>query len=207
MPIPEIYRKSGDILVNYDFVDILNDVGYVTFYGISDEADAKKLTRTALESSDIQTTAIGSPATTEANFDYTFVLAQKVKGDLFVSITLEVDGSASTAGTGRVKVRIIHYDGSTETTIGTQQTSSDLTNPADTAKDQARYTFTFDVDKNFKKGDILRVEVIIEIDTGHVNNFVSFYHDGANRDFTLTDQHGVTARSNLIVDVPFTLEV
>lgn len=197
------FTTTSPTLLNVDFSDYLTEVGYVILYGVVDEAGAYTLSRQQLESSSVLTQATGTPASNEENFDFEFISAQSVKGNLYVNVTIAVDGSAGTAGNGRVAIRIIHYDGSSETEIAAQQTSSDLFNPGSTAQDEARYLFTFAVDKHFKRGDTLRVETIITIDAGNANNYVQLYHDGANRDLSLVDQFGVAAKSNFIVQLPF----
>lgn len=207
MPIPKVYRKSPPLQINFDFADILSNAGWVTMYGISDEADTKTLSRQALESTDVESRKTGTSGNVEANFDFTFDIAQKVKGKLYVTITIEAEGFGSNTAQNDTTIEIFHYDGTTETTIGTQQSIAQLNNPVDTAADQARTTLTFDVDRFFKKEDILRVEVISTVTSAHASSSAAFYHDGANRDLSLTDQHGIATNSNLIVLVPFELNL
>lgn len=206
MAIRKKYRKSPEILTNYDFTDVVANVGYITFYGISDEADSKKLVRQAIESTDVKSDIQGTTGNVESNFDYTFNISQLVKGDLYVTITILANDNGTGTCENDTTVEIFHYDGSTETSIGTQQSIAQLSATGG-AQEEARHTLTFDVNKRFNKGDILRVEVITTVTGNNSNDFASHYHDGANRDFSLTDQHGVAAPSNLIVLVPFDLDL
>ena len=135
------------------------------------------------------------------------MLPAHVKGNLFVTITIEADGSGANAATNDTTIKIYHYDGTTETQLGSTATLPQLENPASTAADQARHSATFAVDKVFKKGDILRVEVISTIASANANSTASHYHDGANRDLSLTDQFEVSCRSDLIVQTPFQLSL
>lgn len=205
MTIPIKYRKSPEVGINYDFADILADVGYVTFYGLEDEATGKKLSRQAVASSFVSSTVTGTTGNIESNFDYEFLLPAYLKGDMFVTITLVVDGSASTSATNDTTIEIIHERDGTETSIGTQQAIATLTNPVDTTPTESRNTLTFAIDKRFTKGDKLRIEVISTVAASNVNSYAGHYHDGANRDFTLVDQFGLATYSNLIVQVPFSL--
>ena len=207
MVIPIKYRKSGDVMVNYDFADILSDVGYVVFYGMEDEAENQKLVRLAIESTSVKSTISGTTGSVESNLDYEFLLPAYVKGDLFVTITIEADGHSSSTAQNDTTIEILHVRNGTETSIGTQLALPQLNNPADTAADQARHTATFVVDKKFKKGDIIRVEVITSVASGNANSNASHYHDGANRNLNLIDQLGIACNSNLIVQVPFRLEL
>lgn len=205
MGVPEVYTKSAPVLVNFDFADILSDVGYITLFGINDEAGTKSLNRTALESTTVLTKVTGTSGNVEANFDSTINIAQLIKGDLFVSITIQ---ATSTTGTSQndTTIEIFHVDGaSSETSIGTQQAIRQLNNPS-SGSTEWRSTLTFDVNKQFAKGDKLRIEVISTVTSGNANSTAGFFHDGSNRDLGLTDQEGVTARSNLIVSVPFDLD-
>lgn len=209
MTIPQKYRKTSEALVNYDFTDLLEGVGYVTFYGISDEADSTALSRYPLESTDVLLKQTGQPdADLEINFDYPFGFAQVVKGNLYATCTIEAKNTAGETVINTTKIRIYHVRNGTETTIGTQQTIAALTAAGGGATFDYRTTLTFDVDKSFKKGDTLRVEVIVghnATGTAGANDWSGIYCDGANRDFSITDQHGIAANSNLIVQVPFDL--
>lgn len=208
MVIPTRYRKAQETQVNYDIVDVITDVGYITLFGFSDEADAKTLIRQTLPSTDISSRVTGTTGNVEVNFDFTFETADRVKGDLFVTITIFVDGSASNTAQNDTTIEIFHVDsGASETTIGTQQSIAQLNNPVDTAQDEARTTLTFAVDKFFAEGDKLRIEVISAVTSSNGNSFAGFYHDAINRDFSLVDQHGIATNSNLIVNVPFDLDL
>ena len=207
MVIPTKYRQATDAIINYDFVDIISETGYISVYGFSDEANNKLLIRQVLESSDVKSQVVGTSGNVEVNFDYEFNKGAHIKGDMYVTITIFADGSASNAVDNDTTIEIFHFDGSTETTIGTQQAMERLNNPVSTAEDQARYTAKFAVDKRFSRGDKLRVEVISTLaNSSNVNNKIGFYHDPKNRDFSLVDQHGAGAPSNLIVTVPFKIE-
>jgi len=207
MPLNKIYTQSAEHLINFDFADILTDVGYVNFYGIDDEADNYRLSRLQIESTDVKSTRTGTSGNVERNFDFEFNISKKLKGDLYVTITIFADGYGSATAQNDTTIEIFHFDGSTETTIGTQQSITQLNNPSSTAQDEYRTTLTFAVDKLFKRGDKLRIEVISTITSSNANSTAGFYHDGANRGFSLTDQHGIAANSNLIIQLPFDLDI
>ncbi len=209
MPLREVYTTSPPVLVNFDFEDILSDAGYITLTAMIDEAANERLIRQALDGVILRTVVTGnSGETVEKNFDFEFNISQLVKGDLFVSITIFADGSGSNTGINNTTIEIFHVDsGAAETTIGTQQSIAELTNPVSTAQDEYRSTLTFAVNKRFKKGDKLRIEVISTVTGGNPNGKAGFYHDSADRDTGLTDQNNFTAKSNLLVQVPFDLDI
>ena len=210
MAIPIKYRESTPFSINFDFADTLSDIGYITMFAFIDEAGTTSLIRQTLESSDPKPTVTGTSGNIEKNFDFTFETAAHVKGDLFVSITIYTNGSASNAVDNVTTIEIFHVDsGATETSIGTQQTMATLNNPSQLVQDEARHTATFDINKVFKKGEKLRIEVISTLtNSGNANNEVGFYADPAARNFILVDQHQVTGlTSQLKVLVPFPLNL
>ncbi len=209
MPVPIVYTQSPPVLVNFDFADVLADVGYITLTAMIDEAGNERIIRQTLDGVTLRTVVTGnSGETVEKNFDFEFNISQLVKGDLFVSITIFADGSGSNTGINNTTVEIFHVDSaSNETSIGTQQSIAELTNPISTAQDEYRSTLTFAVNKRFKKGDKIRIEVISTVTGGNPNGKAGFYHDPADRDTGLVDQGGFTAKSNLLMQVPFDLDI
>lgn len=192
-------------LVNYDFQDYISSTGWVQMYGFKDEADAYKLLTFPVGSKSITTSfngAGGSGLQGESNFNYEFLIPQLVKGELYVTVSYFVVAGATQTATGYIKCRIIHYDGVTETEIGTQQTADTINETADTTVTSNRTTFTFDVNRFFKASETLRVEIEYWLDSS-TNTSIGIGHDGENRD--LGDSNAIPNRSDFIVYVPFDL--
>ena len=101
-------------------------------------------------------------------------------------------------------VEIFHVREGTETTIGTQQAIAQQSTSG--GPDHYRTTLSFSVDKFFKKGDILRVEVITTVTGGAAADYAGFYHDPLNRT-SISDQHTTGASSDLKIQVPFRLNL
>jgi|TARA_R110000751_G_scaffold117608_2_gene217850 hypothetical protein len=206
MAIPVRYRKSAEVLANYDFADLLTGVGTITLYGISDEAGTKKLSRQALESTAVKADIQGTSGSIESNYDIEFNRSELVKGDLSATITIQAT-STTGSSTNDTTVEIFHVDSaSSETTIGSQQAITQLSNPS-AGSTEYRTTLTFAVNKRFARGDKLRIEVISTVASANSNSVASHYHDGANRNLSLTDQHGIAAPSNLIALIPFDIDI
>ncbi len=186
-----ILNPTAAKLINYTFSDSLANVGYITLYGIKNDAGAYVLHGLQLPSSAIYTEVAGG-GTTEVNFDYTFLKDQLVKGNLFVSETYK---NANT-GTTHTHVRVLHYDGTTETEIGALQSSIAVGG----VSIGVMTTLTFDINKAFKKGEKLRIEVLY---IAGVSNNSRFYHDGLNRGTAgVPDVDATPCNTTFVVQVP-----
>ncbi len=206
MALQQPFSTSAPAIASYDFTDIADLTGYVTFFSIDTENDETKLSRLAVDSSQGRTSvsfdgAEGADALrAELDFDVSFQLPQRLKGQLFVTLTHESANGGGNNTVSYVKVQIIHYDGSTETTIGTQQTGDNLSFTG-TGDIDVRKTFNFDVDKHFKSDETLRINIELWGSGGN-SSTVRLYHDGGNRDnWTLAEN------SNMITQAPFRIEL
>lgn len=206
MPHPIIYSRERAPLINFDFIDILNKAGYVVTYGAEMEGGEQKITRQPLISNPFESTfqSDGGGLQGEENFDFTFGTSQKIKGELFVSVTYSAVAQSSETANCFLKVRPIHYDGSSETEMASQITTATVTEEGDTSTEYRRTTIIFDVDQKFNRGDILRIEIEVHSTTG-TNAVAGFQHDGVNRNFGQVEPAGVAIDSTLLVLIPFDL--
>ena len=213
MTLPQKFRKSADILANYDFTDIASGTGYTTFYGMAvvvNTTDNFILSPNPLESRH-PNQAIGengfASALADLDFDISFNNPRRIKGDFLTTVTY---GAKNSSGTTSVylKIKIVHYDGSTETIIGTQQQTETHNHTGGANRTGIRSTLTFDVDKHFKKGETLRVSVELW-GNGGSGSSCEFYHDGANRATNITEDvlTNANASSNFKVNVPFRVDI
>jgi len=204
--LPVNFPIPSESLVNYDFTDLLTGVGYINLYCTQDEADAYIVSRLAVAAAHDnyetrKAAAGGAYISQELEFDYTMPINQLIKGDLFVTCTHNIHVAAADAGVGYIKCRIYHYDGSTETEIGTQQSTTEIGgSPADF---YSRDLFKFSVNKKFVVGDILRINFELWINSANGNTYCSLFHDGISRDFGQEDPTSVPVGSNILVQVPF----
>lgn len=208
MTIPTKYAQPSAPLVNYDFADILSDVGYITLYGLDVEGGVKVLSRLAVVS-DAESTnqAATGGLDSEVNFDFEFSLPQYIKGYLFVTVTFFAIASGAQNADCYLKIRPIHVDASsTETQMAAQIQTSTLgtTSPPQTVYE--RTTLRFQVEQLFKKGETLRIEVQT-YSTLSTNAANGFYHDGGNRDYNQVDPTGQTCDSTIVVQVPIRLDI
>lgn len=209
MTIPNKYLTGSDVLVNYDFTDILTNQGYITLFGIIDEADSAIFTRLGVDSSDerIEYTSTASDPEGETNIDYEFLVPIHMKGDLFLTVTYFAQATATQSSDCQLNIRILHYDGSTETVIGASQSTEAIVETEDTSTEYKRATLTFtDMDRKFKRGEILRVEVEVTT-TNSTNAKAGFYMDGGNRDYGQEDPTGTSVDSTFICQIPLKLDI
>jgi hypothetical protein len=131
-----------------------------------------------------------------------------VKGKLYVVATYAAKavGGASSATT-KITFRPLHYDGTTETQMAAAQTTDDVASGLGTTN-YAVDTVVFDVNQFFKPSDKLRIEAILKFtSSNNTNNSCRLYHDGANRNLSITDsKSGAAADSNLKIVVPFKID-
>ena len=207
MVVKTPFTNVGPTLINYDFADILSDVGYVTVFAMIDLANNETLVRQTIESNDLSVDY--DPSSTglqgESNFDYEFRTPTRLDGLCYVKITYFARASGTQTASTQVKVRLIHLDtGASETEIGAQQAGPLLTETTDSTTTYRNVTFTFDINQTFAKDEKIRLEV--EVYSEHtVNSLAGFLIDPANRD------HGqasttLAPSSQLKVLLPFPLE-
>ena len=215
MVLRQPFTTTSQTLVNYDFTDILSDLGYVTVFGMIDLANNETLVRPTIESDDPKisfSTGGGGSLRGESNFDFEFRLEKRLDGLCYVSILYFARAIGNEDATCLVKVRLIHVDTSnTEVEIGAQQVSSTVTETASAATAWNTAVFSFDINQAFSKGEKLRLEV--QVHSGDPGNTdVGFYADPADRDFEQVGQLGsftttIIPSSQLKVLMPFPLEL
>jgi len=118
-PIP-----SEGIIASYDYLDIADGIGYVKYFACKDQAEYF-LTRQTIPSDIIELTGAvdgnETPAKLTLNFDVEMKAPRTLKGRAYAAIPAIAQGGSTGAGlTHNVyyKVYFKHYDGSTETTLG-----------------------------------------------------------------------------------------
>ena len=224
MVISETFRRTGQrVMETYDYFDIAEGTGVIEFeLGTSHDNqvsspstnnDTGILNRNTFYSQSVEQLETGYVGTTgdnpiiDVNFDLVeFNLPKTVKGTAIATInSYYADLGGATQNTYYTYVRVVKWDGSSETEIGkcynTRHTGPTVYNASDTYKIDLTET-------NFKIGDILRVNVIIDYyysgGAGHSSN-VAFGCDPENRDGTYikpsTDSPATTTKAT--IKIPF----
>ena len=204
------FTTTSPKLVNFDFSDVLADVGYVNLFAMIDLANNETLIRQAIESDDgrIAFTVSTTGLQGEHNFDFKFRIPTRIEGLVYVVITYYAQTPGSGTASTFLKVRLIHLDtGASETEIGSQQTSTTVTETDANSKEFRSVTFSFDINQAFAKNEEFRLEVETHADNAPGNTQAGFLADPANRDYEQGDVAGQFAPSSqLKVLLPFPLE-
>lgn len=182
--IPNHFQTQQQVLVNYDFADILSNVGYITYYGYKDE-DSYKLTRNTIYSNRVWTISATTSGTSDqithdVDFDILLSTPQTIKGELIASVpTLAYVAAGSPAYSIYQIIRVRKWDGSTETNIASD---TGETISAGTNEGKIQTTSVTIPKTSFAAGETLRITVEnhMWVDAGSGNSFI-LGHDPQNR--------------------------
>lgn len=209
---PRIYRKQGErALANYNFTDIASGTGIVIYNGanaINSAGTTYFLTANIIEAGSVTAHSSGNQ---DNDYDVTFNLPQRVKGDAIINITLGGNAVASTDLIINLTATLKHYDGTTETTMGTAQTTTNIQPIQAAAKLSKRMCFKIPITTqvNFKKGETLRLTIATAKTQGAGQ--YGYGHDPANRNDDLeTAANQIISdddNTNLEVHIPFQLDL
>lgn len=215
-------------LINYDYYDVANGTGYQIFYGASCNNTAYITSSTKINSESRKTMASSANLSTtyaaiqNVNFDITFNTAKNIKGDIMVNVPIGIQnrdgGDAGFYMYG--VVRVYHYDGATETQLGSTATSKevlgDIVNLARLSNNFC-FKITQATIKHFKAGETLRVNIITYFKASAINYACAygFAHDPSGRydkgeavgsysDAKIIDD---TDTTTLSIHVPFVINI
>jgi len=163
MVLPEPFSTASPVLANYDYFDIAEGTGVVIFYGAEHEEGGVKgyfLSNIPTYSNSVMVrtnpTSTSYTKLKDNDFDVTFNTPKNINGKLRVALTL---GSLITTATGYsyVIVKARHWDGTTETELGSGTTKT-LT--ASGAVDSVPTNTEIDIDDvHFAAGETLRITI------------------------------------------------
>jgi hypothetical protein len=195
IPIP-----AESAIASYSWTDIAEGTGVVSFKGVREAIDATPandiyfLTEQSVAGSVTGTTiATGSPSATAINFDVAFNTPKIIQGRCIITFA----GKANSTGSIQPLITIIHYDGSTETTIVSQKTFESKSGTDSIFEWGISLTIPL---TRFKKGEIFRVKFNFNSTTSSLAN--TFYHDAQ-----ATTTGAITTGGRLSVLVPFRLDL
>ena len=208
IPIP-----AESSVASYDWTEVASGEGYVTFDGfasVTSTATDYHMSNNVLGTGS-QTYAVDTSSTASIDFDTTpFNSPRYVQGNALIAFTHAIFASAAGGGkTNAITVAVYHYDGSTETSLGTA-TCEALTSVANQLVKATRQFVIPLTPKHFKIGDILRIKVTVAWAGGEGNYVHAFCCDPLNRDITGLYSHTLTASTNptkFQVAIPFKIQL
>lgn len=210
----------NSIQANYDFTDLIQKLGYVTFYAVN-HTDYHTLSRQAIAS---QVPMISENAdvnhTDRIDIDLDFPINVPVTvaaADLYVSAAVDLIRNVS--HTCFMKVYVYHVSAAAvETSIGSNATPTAVT-VASAANGSARIVTKVALSKKkFNPGTKLRVNIVIQswLGAGVEPNALTLWIDGAGRGATTYNQINpdddttnlsYTNTTELTVEVPFEIRI
>jgi hypothetical protein len=219
MTIPQTYRKSKErVIQSYDFIDMINNLGYVNFYFsncIDEETENIKpfLTNYKIEAQEDYIKSVSSNSTEwilieKKDIDIQLQSIQTIEGLFLIYLAAFTEGGFSSyTASGYVNVEIKKVVGETEESLGKAQSSVMATSGA---VDTILETLGIDISETkFRKGDKLRVSLNfygkVAIDLRNVR--VGIYVDPKEKiTLNATETYSGDKRNSRII-VPFKLNI
>lgn len=191
--INQSYQAQTNSIASYDWQDLASGLSYNIYYGCKDaEGNYLLIDNSAVFSDSI---GEGDDETYTLTFDTSiFNVPREVKGKAFMSVPI----STTTVGNCYAVGSLYHYDGTTETILGSGS-GVDTPTGNNATKNQL---LTFDIaQKHFKKGDILRAKVqIVQLEGVADINYTAY--DPQGRTYVTASAPDIE-NSQLIIHIPF----
>jgi len=201
-------QEGEGSIISYNWSELGSGSGYVTFYGGKAEDnngdDEYFLTTTTPRSRSIESTNTGDQITLTRTFEATpFIIPAIVKGKALVTFTWGGDAD-NVNDSFDFSVYIIHYDGTTETTLGSIVEEFRYISGAGVVN-QNETCYLDCSEQKFEIGDSLRLKIVLRqsVNTGSNDHVLVLGHDPTNRDGTYITPSSEDATTILRLDCPF----
>lgn len=193
---------EGKMFVNYDYIDILNGRAWEYLYA------GKTTTHQLLTGFTYYSTppiTKGNTSSTSyslldtSNFDLEINNPHIMNGKLILTVSFGGEKSGTATGYIKLNIEVFHYDGSTETSLG----STDLTYSGLNAFN-TRKSCSLDISsQRFKKGEYLRIKIKLygRVSTCETCHFY-YCHDPSNSDIVDNNIADITFPTRLDVKIP-----
>jgi len=168
-----LFPQRGEIITSYDYFDIANGVGYDIYYGFSNAGTTGTGTISTIYSGMIHKN--GARAETfetsyvellDTDFDITFNNPKNIKGDILIQVPFGVNRrsvQSQSVHIMKAEVSVFHYDGSSETQMGSTATSELISFNTTDINHIVSHISTVKVTqstvKHFKPGETLRFTI------------------------------------------------
>ena len=206
IPIP-----PESAVASYSYADVASGTGFITYYLFNTEDDSAKdyhLASNTIRSNDTNVTNTTTSGTfvevINEDFDILFNKPQSIRGVATMVLATGSNNGGSGTATHYAVATLYHYDGSTETQIGTVQSPA-IANS--TAGVSAPFTMELNIANRvlFSIGDTLRLTVQIYGKATSGTDTFSFYHSPLDLAATIGGTALDTTQS--LINIPFVIEL
>jgi len=173
MVLPQKFPVPPSAIASYDWIDIANGLGYEVYYGFNANETLGVTNSSSVYAGTIHKNGVAIMVADDnaydemydLDFDITFNLPRNVKGKIFIQIPFGCNILATGTETLTMKATadVYHYDGSSETPMGSTATTEEIYSSAPAQHSSVSYISTIIVNqttaKHFKKGDTLRITI------------------------------------------------
>lgn len=218
--VPTIFRSGAGNLVNYNYTDILQGVGYITLYGAIDQSSSGILTPHSLASDQVaSTTSVISGAyalAIDKTFDMTVNTPLSVKGitNIVVPLDLSVAGTSKSAR-AYIDATLSKVTNGVATTIKNISGAElvDTTDGAgtETYSHEKLMLLRFDTPQtNYGRGDTIRLntKVYAKYLAAPITATVSLGHDPQDRSSTISGCiFGTGESTQMILSLPVRIDL
>ncbi len=217
MPLPPKLTKfttASPSIATYSWETLASGTGYIRFYParttLTGAVLGEFLSEQIVYSNPIINTGVPSTQDTftkdeDIDFDIVINSTRTVRGFAIVNVPFGVRHQITGSTDVYIIVKIRHFDGSTETDLGSAQGNPLSANNTGASYNARIECFAIDLSERiFKSGDILRVTIELwsKWNINSTGRGYYFGHDPKNRDGGITTIPA-NVDSNAIIDIPF----
>ena len=209
------FTTATPILANYDYTDADEGTGTIIFYP-GTGTDKNILRKKAFYSNEVISSSTGPTAATkelDLDFDIQFNTPKTIKGQALITVPVGISmANAINITSAYVIANIIHYDGTSETNIGTNTSDTLSLDGCGVSSEDKSQVFCIEIDltdKLFASGDILRINLQLYCSVnGNANaGAISIGHDPKNRTEDLPRGTGTINPTICEAHIPFKLDI
>lgn len=209
MTVTPVFRTRENSVATYSFAELASGQGYITMYGGQTLNTTQHLSSfTYYSENTTVVSSTGSVSTTDFDFDIPVLKPIILKGKAIISATMMFYvGAAARTATANLVATLYHYDGATETSIGTGTSTATTADNAYGTGATANKAISFTVtNKAFKIGDTIRLTIRINISASNsAGNFVYLCCDPKNT--TVTIGSATSVNSQLLFNMPVRIDL
>lgn len=202
-------QQINPSISSYDFFDVAEGTAYINLYGC---AAKNTITTTYFftNNNSLYTSSIDALGGTELNganldFDFTFNKTKKFEGNVIIRIPIGIYTQTGTM-TATITATLIHYDGSTETTISATQTATETVTGNGIIR-SITLIMPLTGTQTFKAGETIRLTITGSVSGGSGSQSRTILHSPIGSQFNTSPYSGEgDSNATLIISLPLKLQ-